>query len=38
MNIGCKNLLKKRPHGSPRRKTEDNIKMYLQEMKCEFVD
>jgi len=29
---------KKRPHGSPNRKTEDNIKIYLQEMKCEVVD
>jgi len=29
---------KKRPHGSPNRKKEDNIKIYLQEMKCEVVD
>jgi hypothetical protein len=28
----------KRPHGKPRRKREDNIKMDLQEVRCEGMD
>jgi hypothetical protein len=28
----------KRPLGSPRRRWEDNIKMYLQEVGCENMD
>jgi hypothetical protein len=31
-------FVKNRTSGSPNLKTEDNIKMYLQEMKCELVD
>jgi hypothetical protein len=28
----------KRPLGKPRKKSEDNIKMYLEEIGCEDVD
>jgi hypothetical protein len=38
MKIWWEKSVKKWSQGSPRRKTEYNIKMYLQEMTCEVVD
>jgi hypothetical protein len=28
----------KRPHGRPRRRRENNIKMYIQEVECEVMN
>jgi hypothetical protein len=36
-NISVRKPLRKRPHGTPRHRWEDNIKMDLGKIKCEGV-